>query len=98
MQAARVCLEVGLRKSQQFSSTQSSQIEKPKSHAQNSSAYWRCLPRWQLGASLQETDALLFAEHTGYKLVPHNAERPAIRHSNTGIFQSQEAAHLSNER
>src|SRR3954470_14325980 len=98
MQAARVDLEVGLRKSQQFSSTQSSQIEKPKSHAQNSSAYWRCLPRWQLGASLQETDALLFAEHTGYTRVRHTGERRAIRHTNTGIFRSEEPARLANER
>ena len=56
------------------------------------------LPRRKLGTGLQETAALISAEHARQKLLSHDPQGPAIRYDHTGIVQAQEAADLPNER
>jgi hypothetical protein len=97
-QGAGVEIEIGLRKPQQFSSSQPSQVEKTQRGAKNSRPYRGPLPPRKLGTSLQETAALISAEHARQKLLPDNPQGPAIRYYHTGIVQAQEAADLPDER
>jgi hypothetical protein len=71
-QRAGVEIEVGLRKTQQLASPQSSQKQKAYGGAKDSGTYRRSLPRRQFVARSQETPALIPAEHTGYKVSRHN--------------------------
>jgi len=97
-QGAGLEIEIGLRKPQQFSSSQPSQVEKTQRGAKNSRPYRRPLPRRKLGTGLQETAALISAEHARQKLLPDDPQGPAIRYDHTGIVQAQEAADLPDER
>jgi len=97
-QGAGLEIEVGLRKPQQFSSSQPSQVENTQRGAKNSRSYRRPLPRRKLGTGLQETAALISAEHAGQKLLPDDPQGTAIRYDHTGIVQAQEAADLPDER
>jgi hypothetical protein len=98
MQNAGLEIEIGLRKPQQFSSSQPSQVEKTQRGAKNSRSYRRPLPRRKLGTGLQETAALISAEHARQKLLSNDPQGLAIRYDHTGIVQTQEAADLPDER
>src|SRR5580658_7161580 len=97
-QCAGLEIEIGLRKPQQFSSSQSSQVEKTQRGAKNSRPYGRPLPRRKLGTGLQEAAALITAEHARQKLLSHDPQGPAIRYDHTGIVQAQEAPDLPDKR
>jgi hypothetical protein len=91
-------IAIGLRKPQQFSSSQPSQIEQTQCGTKNIRPYRRSLARRKLGTSLQETAALISAEHARQKLLSHDPQGPAIRYDYTGIVQAQDAADLPDER
>ena len=50
------------------------------------------------GGCLQETAALIAAEHARQKLLSHDPQGAAIRYDHTGIVQAQVAADLPYER
>src|SRR3974390_665596 len=77
-QGAGLEIEIGLRKPQQFSSSQPSQVEKTQRGAKNSRPYRRPLPRRKLGTGLQEAAALISAEDPRHKLLSHDPQRPTI--------------------
>ena len=97
-QGAGLEIKIGLRKPQQFSSSQPSQVEKTQRGAKNSRPYRRPLPRRKLGTGLQEAATFIAAEHPRQKLLSHDPQGPAIRYDYTGIVQAQEAADLPDER
>jgi hypothetical protein len=97
VQRAGVEIEVGLRKAQQFSGSQPGKVEEAQRGAEDSGTYGRSLPGRQLGTGLQETPALIFAEHAWHKRLSHDSQGPAIRHDHTGIVKTQEAADLPEE-
>jgi hypothetical protein len=72
MQGASIEIEVSLRNPEWFSSSQPSQVEKTQRGAKTSRTYGRPLPRRQLGTGLQETAALISAEHARHKLLSHD--------------------------
>jgi hypothetical protein len=97
-QGAGLEIKIALRKPQQFSSSQTSQVEKTQRGAKNSRPYRRHLPRRKLGTGYKETAALIAAEHARQKLLSHDPQGPAVRYDHTGIVQAQEAADFSDER
>jgi len=97
-QGAGLEIKIGLRKPQQFSSSQPSQVEKTQRGAKNSRPYRRPLPRRKLGTGLQEVAALISAEHARQKLLSHDPQGPAIRYNHMGVVQAQEATDLPDDR
>src|SRR5579864_9048283 len=86
-QGAGLEIEIGVRKPQQFSSSQPSQVEKTQRGAKNSRPYRRPLPRRKLGTGLQKTAALISAKHARHKRRSQDPQGPAIRYDHTGIVQ-----------
>jgi hypothetical protein len=87
MKQACIEVDIGLCESQKLSGPKAGKIQKAQGSAQNSVPDRRCPSLRQLSASLQETFALVSAEHARYEVLSHNPQKAAIRYDCPDVFE-----------